>query len=132
SSAGLAAARALNATAVQYPEPSETYSDNTVTSGVDAGIRVGIITRECDEQAWKIARQRFPEDRSGQLTHQLAMKTSDSAWHRQLAQLGELEDTPYWLVPFKNYKTFCPYLVGSYDRVAQELSRYLAVGFTTF
>jgi hypothetical protein len=22
--------------------------------------------------------------------------------------------SPCWLVPFKNYKTFCPYLVGNY------------------
>jgi len=34
----------------------------------------------------------------------------------------------YWMVPFQNYKTFCPYLVGSYDRVAEELGRYLATG----
>ena len=36
-----------------------------------------------------VARERFPEDRKGQITHQLAMKVSDSAWHRQLSELGE-------------------------------------------
>ena len=30
--------------------------------------------------------------------------------------------SPYWLGPFHNYKTFCPYLVGSYERVADELA----------
>jgi len=35
-------------------------------------------------------------------------------------------------VPFQNYKTMCPYLVGSYDRVAEELSGYLGVGYRTF
>jgi alkanesulfonate monooxygenase len=45
---------------------------------------------------------------------------------------AETEDNPYWLIPFKNYKTFCPYLVGSYDRVAEELARYIAVGYDTF
>ena len=62
------------------------------------------------------------------MTHQLAMKTSDSVWHKQLSQMAQSigEDTsPYWLVPFENYKTFCPYLVGSYERVAAELSRYI-------
>jgi alkanesulfonate monooxygenase len=31
----------------------------------------------------------------------------------------------------QNYKTFCPYLVGSYSRVAGELARYISLGFRT-
>jgi alkanesulfonate monooxygenase len=64
---------------------------------------------------------------------QLANKVSDSVWHKQLSQLDQTtENNPYWLVPFNNYKTMCPYLVGSYDRVAKELARYIAVGYKTF
>jgi len=36
------------------------------------------------------------------------------------------------ILAFQNYKTFCPYLVGSYARVAEELARYVAVGYHTF
>jgi alkanesulfonate monooxygenase len=32
----------------------------------------------------------------------------------------------------ENYKTFCPYLVGSYSLVASELRRYISLGFRTF
>jgi alkanesulfonate monooxygenase len=134
SAAGLEAARTLGATAVQYPKPASEYASNPVTD-LDAGIRVGIVAREDSAEAWRIARQRFPEDRKGQITHQLAMKVSDSSWHKQLSDLGELEqgeENPYWLVPFENYKTFCPYLVGSYERVADELSRYMTAGYRTF
>ena len=63
------------------------------------------------------------------------MRVSDSHWHRQLADLGKqqaFQDAVYWLGPFENYKTFCPYLVGSYDRVGDELARYLSIGFRTF
>jgi len=63
------------------------------------------------------------------------MKTSDSSWHRQLAALGQepsRERNPYWLHPFENYHTFCPYLVGSYEQVAAELGRYLGLGHRTF
>ena len=63
------------------------------------------------------------------------MKVSDSHWHRQLAEMSATEgeeDDPYWLWPFENYATFCPYLVGSYDRVAEELRRYLSLGFSSF
>jgi alkanesulfonate monooxygenase len=65
----------------------------------------------------------------------MAMKRSDSAWHKQLSEAGEEtgEDDPiYWLGPFRNYKTFCPYLMGSDERVACELGRYIATGFRTF
>ena len=63
------------------------------------------------------------------------MKTSDSVWHRQLSEMGEQvvsATNPYWLVPFLNYKTFCPYLVGSYAHVAEEITRYIKVGQRTF
>jgi alkanesulfonate monooxygenase len=132
SDAGLAAARAIGATAVKYPKPAG-EEIGVPNDGIDYGIRVGIITRETDGEAWRVARARFPEDRKGQLTQQLAMKTSDSVWHKQLSCLdGETENNPYWLAPFHNYKTFCPYLVGSYERIAEEVARYVEAGYKTF
>jgi len=133
SEAGLAAARDLGATAVRYPQPADREPDYS-NDAVDSGIRVGIIARERGDEAWEVAHLRFPEERKGQLTHQLAMKTSDSTWHKQLSQMShciEDEASPYWLVPFENYKTFCPYLVGSYDRVAAEIARYIERGHLT-
>ncbi len=132
---GLAAARALNATAVKYPQPVQAYEGKIVDDSGDSGVRVGIIARADGAEAWEIAHRRFPEDRKGQLTHQLAMKVSDSVWHKQLSALGETgpdQHHPYWMVPFQNYKTFCPYLVGSYERVGLELARYIQVGYKTF
>ncbi len=135
SEAGLAAAKAIGATAIHYPRPAAEYEAEPPPDVGDAGVRVGIIAREDEERAWEVAEARFPEDRKGQLTHQLAMKTSDSVWHRQLSEMekeaGDRQN-PYWLRPFTNYKTFCPYLVGSYDRVATELARYIRVGYRTF
>ena len=32
----------------------------------------------------------------------------------------------------QNYKTFCPYLVGSYERIADEVARYAEAGYKTF
>ena len=131
SEAGLAAGRAIGATAVKYPEPPD---EEEAAPETESGMRVGIISREDGEEAWRIARERFPEDRKGQITHKLAMKVSDSEWHRQLSEerAAAGEDDPYWLVPFQNYKTFCPYLVGSYERVADELASYMRLGFATF
>jgi alkanesulfonate monooxygenase len=133
SEAGLAAARAIGATAVKYPKPPA--EEKVQADVVPSGLRVGIIAREDGAEAWRVANERFPEDRRGQIAHQMAMRTSDSHWHRQLSELGERpmgEEDPYWLRPFQNYSTFCPYLVGSYDRVAEELARYMALNFTSF
>ena len=134
SEAGLGAARQLGATAVEYPKPPAEYASALPPDIASSGIRIGIIARSEAEEAWSVARARFPEDRKGQLTHQLAMKVSDSAWHRQLSELGAAAeaDNPYWLVPFQNYKAMCPYLVGSYDRVADEVARYVDIGYRTF
>lgn len=129
SGAGLAAARRIGATAIKYPKPAGEEPPGG-DEQVECGIRVGIITRPDRADAWAVAHARFPEDRKGQLTRQLATKVSDSLWHRQLSEIGGADEkSPYWLVPFENYKTMCPYLVGSYDEVADELARYFCAGY---
>jgi alkanesulfonate monooxygenase len=134
SPAGVDAARAIGATAIRYPEPPE-EEHARLEDGITHGVRVGIIAREDAAEAWGVALERFPEDRKGQIAHALAMKVSDSHWHRQLSardpETGE-ERSTYWLGPFRNYKTFCPYLVGSYDVVAQHVAEYVARGFESF
>jgi alkanesulfonate monooxygenase len=131
SEAGLSAAKAIGAVAVKYPKPPS-EEDEVKTSDSKTGIRIGIIARKTDAEAWRVAMDRFPETRKGQIAHGIAMKTSDSKWHEQLSKLAESSDSPYWLGPFQNYKTFCPYLVGAYERVADEVSRYLELGHTAF
>jgi len=132
SAAGMQAARAIDATAVKYPKPADEEQGSDIDAGVPRGIRVGIIARDSEAEAWSVARRRFPEDRRGQITHQLAMKTSDSSWHGQLSGMAEgRRDLTYWLEPFRNYHTFCPYLVGTYERTAAELARYIRTGHRT-
>lgn len=132
SDAGLATARALGATAVKYPKPADAEEAPPAGEGA-LGVRVGVIARPTDEEAWDVARARFPEDRRGQLRHQLAMRTTDSVWHKDLSEMGaDPREDVYWLGPFLNYKTFCPYLVGGYERVGGALARYVALGYTSF
>lgn len=132
SSAGLAAAAAVGATAVQYPGPAEETKIDW-NGAADFGLRVGIIARETEDEAWRVAFERFPQDRRGQLTHELAMKVSDSQWHKQLSKTEEGgRESAYWLGPFHYAKTNCPYLVGDYERVAQYLDKYIAAGYRKF
>jgi alkanesulfonate monooxygenase len=136
SSAGRAAALAIGATAIEYPQPPGELEgqEGCAPPGLRRGVRVGLIASEDAEEAWRAAWARFPPDRRGRLAHSLAMRTSDSSWHRQLSELARrtAPNDTYWLWPFENYKTFCPYLVGSYEAVSDEVARYLRLGYTSF
>jgi alkanesulfonate monooxygenase len=89
------------------------------------------VAREDHDEAWRVAEERFPKDRKRQIAHAMAMKVSDSQWHKELSKLGAQTvegRSPHWLRPFENYKTSCPSLAGSYDVVADEIARYLGFG----
>lgn len=133
SAAGRAAAAEIGAVAVEYPEPADRVQPPESVN--ERGIRVGIIARESADEAWRVAWDRFPDARRGRLSHALAMKTSDSSWHRTLSDLARArpaDGSPYWLWPFEQHRTFCPYLVGDYATVAQEIARYLRLGYSSF
>jgi alkanesulfonate monooxygenase len=135
SAAGAQAARELQATAIEYPKPPAEYEYAAGETGA-RGVRIGIIARSTEDEAWSVALERYPEDRKGQLAHQLAAKVSDSVWHRQLSERAARgapqARSPYWLGPFENYKAVCPFLVGSHAQVADEVARYLDAGYRTF
>lgn len=133
STAGAQTARALGATAIEYPKPP---AECAAGEPAARGIRIGIIARSGEDEAWAAARARYPEDRKGQLAHQLAAKVSDSVWHRQLSERAARgaprERDTYWLGPFENYQAVCPFLVGSHAQVAGEIARYLDAGYRSF
>ncbi|WP_434441751.1 LLM class flavin-dependent oxidoreductase [Lentzea sp. E54] len=129
SPAGMAAARALSATGVVYPRPPDEQA--RAEPGLRQGMRIGVIARPTSDEAWDVALTRFPPDRTGQFKHRLAMSRSDSQWHQQLSHAVDRENS-YWMGPFKNYKTFCPYFVGDYATVGREVGRYVELGYTTF
>lgn len=135
SDAGRAAARKLGATAIEHPGPAAETAQAFTGSVGGAGVRVGVVTRPDGALAWATALRRFPEDRRGQLTHQLSERVSDSVWHQRLSKLARAHQrnrAPYWLGPFENYRTMCPYLVGDYAEVGGEIAAYMALGYTTF
>ena len=138
SPAGRAAAAELGAVPVRYPEPLDTGATEAADVPAGGGVRVGIIARADADEAWRVAHERFPSERRGEVAHTLAMRTSDSHWHQQLSRAGAGaaagggEPDPYWLGPFRHYQTFCPYLVGSYDRVAAAVGRYAEQGTRVF
>jgi alkanesulfonate monooxygenase len=135
SDAGRAAADLLGARPVAYPKPPGEQEPAPAPEHRKPGLRVGIVARAESREAWRAAHERFPANRKGQLIHRMARKVSDSVWHRELSEIADRRaaaEDPYWLVPFENYATMCPYFVGSYEEVGGELARYLELGYRTF
>lgn len=107
SPAGHEAARRLHAVAVEYAPAPEELAPPPERTG-RRGLRVGIVARATDDEAWAAARARYPLPRK------------------------RAADEGYWLEPFRNYLAACPLLVGSHARVAEQVARYIDAGFTTF
>lgn len=134
SDAAQEAASILNAKQIEYPEPHETYAENSGPVAGPKGIRIGILARKSHDEAWTDAHERFPKTRKGAMTHKLAQNVSDSSWHEKLSEQSEAsngKEPVYWLGPFEHYHTFCPYLVGNYEEVSEELSNYIRTGCKT-
>jgi len=55
SEAGLEAAKAIGATAIQYPRAPAECATVDRPAGLDTGIRVGLIARRTENEAWDIA-----------------------------------------------------------------------------
>ena len=115
--------------------PNEFVSSHVRTNASGSAGSIGIIARDDSSEAWQIARKRFPVDPDGAARMKLLLATSESSWQAQLASMpiaDEAEGQAYWLVPFRYRHTFAPYLVGSYDEVAQAMATYLNGGIRTF
>jgi alkanesulfonate monooxygenase len=133
SAAGLSAARTLGARAIQYLKPYEDYEGVGFPPDLQHGTRVGIISRDSADEAWRIARQRYPADSDGAELREYYQQVSDSVWVRELARIkGSRQGQPYWLGPYKNNQASCPFLVGAKETVAAALAGYIRLGLTTF
>jgi alkanesulfonate monooxygenase len=129
------AARQLGAIAIKSSGPPHRSEDQLPARSGKCGVRIGIVARPKGQDAWTVACERFPESRTAKLTPELSTKVCASAWDRSGSGSGK-ESTggrdAYWLHPFENHQTNCPYLVGSYASVAEGLARYIGLGYRTF
>jgi alkanesulfonate monooxygenase len=133
SPACLRAQERLGAVRLAYPHWIEDYEEGS-DALAGTGIRLGILARDTAEDAWREAHRRFPPDPNGERIHDAAARMAQSFWHKRLSSSARADSIPrdtYWLYPFRTYKTYCPYLVGTYQQVADLLCRYLALGVRT-
>lgn len=120
--------RSVGKVLVTHPGPIEEYKKNFCkTSNGRNGIRLGVIARWSTEEAWKVAKQRYPPSRIGMI--QTKMKTnSESHWIKYLSELSfkqETIDDVFWLGGFLSGHTSYPIIIGSYKEVADYLKKYI-------
>lgn len=98
-------------------------------------INFGVLTRPTTEEAWAVAHETFPEDEEEQMIQELSMQNTDSLWKQRMAIAAKLPDdtaSGYWMGPFRNFRADGPYLVGSYERVAEVFATLIRAGTDVF
>lgn len=136
SPAGRQMAATVADVAITHPEPVDQFAETFLgpgREGLRIGIRIGLIARPTDDEAWSVARALYPEDRRARLKTAMRKK-SPSDWNRRLAELATEDgryDEVYWTGAFRADKGNMPLLVGSYRNVADYLKRYLRLGVST-
>jgi alkanesulfonate monooxygenase len=99
-------------------------------------VRLGIIARETDAEAWDAAFARFPEQHSGVTFDQRlqAAWADDPSQTSLLTAAAEEEhrDRDVWLAPFERRLAPCAYFVGSHTDVARRVLHWLDAGTSTF
>ncbi|NJP52691.1 LLM class flavin-dependent oxidoreductase [Streptomyces sp. SBST2-5] len=137
STAGKRAAAQIGDIAVTHPEPVDAFAQTFLRedgTGPRTGIRIGLVARPTDDEAWEAAHTLYPGDRMSELKTAMR-KRSESDWSRRLAYLAsgkeQTYDEVYWTGAYRADKGSMPLLVGSYRKVAAYLDRYLALGVDT-
>jgi alkanesulfonate monooxygenase len=132
SAAGLTAARATGAIAVQYLRPAFEY-DCAFPIDIKHGARLGIIARDTTSEAWQVASALYPANPLGATVRKYHVSISDSVWVKELGkEIKVPEGHPYWLGPYRNGYASCPFLVGSIGEVSREIALYIGLGIRMF
>lgn len=99
-----------------------------------SGFLLGICARKSREEARKAARELFPEDEFGKRMHEMSSLNDMSPWNKFIKDYGQKhpDDDHFYLKPLQNFWSPAPYIVGSYEEVADVLKKYEALGAAFF
>jgi alkanesulfonate monooxygenase len=127
----------LGATRLVNPEPPQHYADLGGRPLHGMGIRIGVLARETHDEAWRVARERYPRDAAREERYERNRMTAfaSSPAHNytdsRRAPVDHTTEDVYWLHPLRVSVEYCAYLVGSYDEVAAALRSYRESGMST-
>jgi alkanesulfonate monooxygenase len=87
-------------------------------------LAFGIIARPTREAAELASVQMYPPSKFGEKLLQVSMTENETSWKDRIYKEmnGALPSgVHYWLEPFRNKYADCPYLIGSYEALANHL-----------
>ena len=102
---------------------------------INKSVALGIVTRKSTELARKNYLIHYPADRFGKKLLEMSMLTNHTQWKTRLfdeLKSRSFEDSLYDLHSFENKYADCPFLVGSYQDVADRIRQYLEAGVHSF
>ncbi|QUL57078.1 LLM class flavin-dependent oxidoreductase [Paenibacillus tritici] len=135
SEASILVANRLADVALARPTPVNTFYDQYCKhlrdNSLRVGIRIGIIARTTDEEAWEVAKVRFPSSRVGVLKALVLNRLQMNENNKQMSNLAksdEVTDGVFWMGAYRSGINNNPYLVGSYEKVSEYIKRYHDIG----
>lgn len=135
----LLAGQSAAARALACSLPAETLQmlgpDLDGPADAQGGLYFGIVTRPDRAAALEAARAYFPADDVGREVAARAMQATDATWKRRLWSESESEEIStcgYWLGPFKNFQSDCPYVVGERAVLSGIIAELVRKGTSTF
>ena len=103
--------------------PSDMPTSQNITH---KSLAFGIITRPTREEAIEASYALYPKDKFGQKLLKFSMADNDTLWKARIYDEltnNHAENSLYFLDPFKYKYADCPYILGSYDEIAELISK---------
>lgn len=100
-----------------------------------SGLSLGICARGTTEEALSEVDRIYPPDRRGEMLFSISISNKATPWNKWLKSYIEnnkAEKNLYFLKPMKNFWSSAPYVVGSYEEVANRLKEYANLGYSFF
>jgi alkanesulfonate monooxygenase len=121
------------------PAPNHFFVKNVRPGGTlpaadscNTGLAFGICARESREAAQAAVQFQYPEDRKGRMLYEMTAANLQTPWNKWLRENPDQDLGLYSLQPAKNFWSAAPFLVGSYEEVAEEISHLHGMGYGFF
>jgi alkanesulfonate monooxygenase len=124
----------FNAASLQMAKGVDGLQDCLLFKPEKKGLHFGIVGRETGKEAMERFSKLFVVSEEGQALLDYSMSNTDASWKKQMRLEMEKEyrsDGTYNMAAFANFKSDCPYHVGSYEEIAKIIVKYVINGTTT-
>jgi alkanesulfonate monooxygenase SsuD/methylene tetrahydromethanopterin reductase-like flavin-dependent oxidoreductase (luciferase family) len=100
----------------------------------NCGLPIGVCARPTMDEALTAVKTLYPEDRRGEMLFEISLNNKETPWNVWLKDnMSKHSDNfDFYLSPMKNYWASSPFVVDSYEGVAQKLLSYSNLGYKFF